>query len=87
MKERGIKYETKEYKQTGKGNYFINISYHYYNSILVGKVEDVNNIEDISKLDKNEFVNLLNSYKNEEGQYPTDWKKWKLGEDGYPTFE
>lgn len=50
-------------------------------------MEDVNNIEDISKLDKNEFVNLLNSYKNEEGQYPTDWKKWKLGEDGYPTFE
>ena len=59
----------------------------YYNSTLVGEVEDVNNIEDISKLDKNEFVNLLNSYKNEEGQYPTDWKKWKLGEDGYPIFQ
>ena len=59
----------------------------YYDSTLVGEVEDVNNIEDISKLDKNEFVNLLNSYKNEEGQYPTDWKKWKLGKDGYPTFE
>ena len=35
----------------------------------------------------NEFVNILNAYKNEEGEYPTDWKKWKLGEDEYPTFE
>ena len=59
----------------------------YYNSTLVGEVEDTNSIEDISKLNKNEFVNLLNSYKNEEGEYPTDWKKWKLGENGYPTFE
>ena len=59
----------------------------YYNSTLVGEVEDTNSIEDISKLNKNEFVNLLNSYKNEEGEYPTDWKKWKLGEDGYPIFE
>ena len=34
-----------------------------------------------------EFVNELNSYKDENNQYPSDWKKWKLGEDGYPTFE
>ena len=65
----------------------VTITNCYYNSILVGEVEDANNIEDISNWDKKEFVNLLNSYKNEEGQYPTDWKKWKLGKDGYPTFE
>ena len=59
----------------------------YYDSTLVGKVEDANNIKDISNLDKNEFVNLLNAYKNQEGQYPTDWKKWKLGVNGYPIFE
>ena len=34
-----------------------------------------------------EFVNELNSYKDENNQYPSDWKKWNLGEDGYPTFE
>ena len=34
-----------------------------------------------------EFVNELNSYKDENNQYPLDWKKWKLGKDGYPTFE
>ena len=34
-----------------------------------------------------EFVNELNSYKDENNQYPTEWKKWKLGENGYPTFE
>mgnify|MGYP001851555707 CR=1 FL=1 len=60
----------------------------YYNSTIVGEVEDSGSIEDISSLDKNEFVNLLNSYTNEgEEGYPTGWKKWKLGEDGYPTFE
>ena len=60
----------------------------YYNAILVGEVEDVGNIEDISQLDEKEFVNILNSYTNEgEQTYPTDWKKWKLGEEGYPVFE
>ena len=60
----------------------------YYDSTLVGEVEDAGSIEDISTLDKNEFVNLLNSYRNgEEKEYPTDWKKWKLGENGYPEFQ
>ena len=59
----------------------------YYNSTLTGKVEDENSITDIRALDKNEFVNLLNLYKNEEGQYPIDWKKWILGEEGYPIFQ
>ena len=60
----------------------------YYDSTLVGEIEDAGSIEDISTLDKNEFVNLLNSYRNgEEKEYPTDWKKWKLGENGYPEFQ
>ena len=32
------------------------------------------------------FVDILNSYKDDSGNYPTDWKKWTLGENGYPTF-
>ena len=32
------------------------------------------------------FVDLLNGYKDDSGNYPTDWKKWALREDGYPTF-
>ena len=59
----------------------------YYDSTIVGSVQDANNIQDISNLDKNEFVNLLNSYTNKEGQYPSEWKIWKMGANGYPTFE
>ena len=60
----------------------------YYDSTLIGDTEDTNNIEDISKLDKNEFVNRLNSYTNEENkEYPIGWKIWKLGENGYPVFQ
>ena len=32
------------------------------------------------------FVDLLNGYKDDSGNYPTDWKKWTLGENSYPTF-
>ena len=32
------------------------------------------------------FVDILNSYKDDIGNYPADWKKWTLGENGYPTF-
>ncbi len=34
-----------------------------------------------------QFVDLLNSYTGEGESYPVDWKIWKLGEDGYPTFQ
>ena len=33
-----------------------------------------------------EFVDLLNNYKDENGNYPADWNKWKIGENGYPAF-
>lgn len=32
------------------------------------------------------FVELLNSYE-EDGKYPSNWKHWKLGEEGYPEHE
>ena len=34
-----------------------------------------------------EFVQILNEYKDENNEYPSEWKKWKLGENNYPTFE
>lgn len=40
-----------------------------------------------SEMQKQEFVDLLNNYQDENGIYPSEWKKWKLGEDGYPTFD
>ena len=33
-----------------------------------------------------QMVEILNSYKDSEGAYPIEWKKWKIGSDGYPTF-
>ena len=33
-----------------------------------------------------EFADLLNNYKDENGNYPADWNKWKIGENGYPAF-
>ena len=40
-----------------------------------------NNKEEIEELKNN-----LNEYTDESGTYPREWNKWKLGEDGYPTF-
>ena len=59
-------------KEIGEQNGTLTGEMQYYNSDFIKS---------------NEFVNILNSYKNEEGEYPTDWKKWKLGKNGYPTFE
>ena len=33
-----------------------------------------------------QIVELLNSYKDDTGAYPADWKQWKVGSNGYPTF-
>lgn len=40
-----------------------------------------------SEFNSESFVSILNGYKNQNGSYPTEWKTWKLGEEGYPTFE
>ena len=65
-----------------------NIKNCYADFTIVGETEDNEKIQDISKLDKDEFVELLNSYSEEEtGLYPIGWKKWILGENGYPVFK
>ena len=61
----------------------------YYNSSLIDSTITIDNgLIDISDKSVEEFVNLLNSYKNDgEQTYPIDWKKWKVGDEGYPIFE
>ena len=58
----------------------------YYNSELSGVTQDLEGITDVKDMEMQEVVNLLNNYKDESGSYPTDWKTWTLGENGYPTF-
>ena len=58
----------------------------YYNSELSGVTQDLTGITDVKDMEMQEVVNLLNNYKDESGSYPTDWKTWTLGENGYPTF-
>ena len=48
---------------------------------------DDGEINAIENINTTEFVNILNNYKHSNGQYPIEWKKWKLGEEGYPVFE
>ena len=61
----------------------------YYNSSLINSTITIDNgLIDISDKSVDEFVNLLNSYRNDgEQKYPIDWKKWKVGDKDYPIFE
>ncbi len=45
---------------------------------------EITSIENINSI---EFVNILNTYTGEDGQYPSEWNSWKLGDEGYPVFE
>lgn len=45
------------------------------------------NLVDISDKNGQQFVDLLNSYRDDTENYPSNWKKWKLGNEGYPIFE
>ena len=60
---------------------------HYYsqnaNLIYSGSIIK----KEKSEMQSQNFIDLLNGYKDESGNYPSEWKRWKLGEDGYPTFE
>ena len=48
---------------------------------------DEGEISTIDNIGTEEFVNILNSYRKDgEETYPAEWKKWKLGEEGYPVF-
>jgi hypothetical protein len=59
----------------------------YYNSSICPNVSETENINDVKDMNITEFVNLLNSYTDDTGVYPENWKKWKVGENGYPIFE
>ena len=75
----------------------VEINHSYYTSGKsignMSKVNDENIVDNAiqkteDEIKTQEFVDLLNSYRKEgEQTYPTDWKKWKLGEEGYPAFE
>ncbi len=59
----------------------------YYNSELSGITQELEELKDVKNMMVEEFVELLNNYKDETGNYPKDWKKWKVGDKGYPIFE
>ena len=64
------------------------VNKEHYHSLNPNLIYTGNIIEKAkSEMQKQEFVDLLNSYQDENGKYPSEWKKWKLGEDGYPTFD
>lgn len=62
----------------------------YYNSSSLatnGKIEIEEGAVDIANKTAEEFVTRLNSYQDDTGSYPKDWKKWTLGKEGYPIWE
>ena len=59
----------------------------YYNSSLIdSNITADNGLIDISNKSIQEFVNLLNSYQDDDNIYPSNWKKWKSGDNGLPIF-
>lgn len=67
----------------------------YYSSVInENKLNEIGLI-DISSNTLEEFVELLNAYREEKEDeqgnttqiWPESWKKWKAGEKGYPIFE
>ena len=63
-----------------------NNCYYFSNLESNGEIVGEGTI-DISEKTTEEFVELLNSYTDDTGTYPSDWKRWKVGENGYPVFE
>lgn len=59
---------------------------YYYSSALTSSYAE-NDAIDVDGKTAEEIVELLNSYIDDTEDYPTDWNKWKVGDDGYPTFE
>ena len=51
-----------------------------------GSYEGTVETKTIEEIKTQGFVDILNSYKDDSGNYPTDWKTWSLGENGYPTL-
>ena len=66
----------------------VTVILYILNEYVYSTIKIDNDLIDISDKSVEEFINLLNSYINDdEEEYPTDWKKWKLGEKGYPEIE
>ena len=40
-----------------------------------------------SKEEMKKIVELLNDFKDDNGNYPSNWNRWKLGENGYLIFD
>ena len=76
-------------KKAMVGNIAFTITNGYYNSSLTDSTITIDNgLIDIADKSSEEFINLLNSYRNDgEETYPIDWKRWKLGEKGYPVLD
>ena len=76
-------------KKAMVGNIEFTITNGYYNSSLTDSTITIDNgLIDIADKSSEEFINLLNSYRNDgEETYPIDWKRWKLGEKGYPVLD
>ena len=71
-----------------KSNLIIDNSYYLRNtcSVAVGNEEDSQyGVTQVESLTNEELKNYLNMYIQTENQQ--NWKKWKLGEEGYPIFE
>ncbi len=62
-------------------------SCYYYSNLTPSEITIESGLINMEGKTCNEFVELLNSYKDENGVYPEGWKKWKVGENGYPTFQ
>ena len=71
-----------------KENLKINNSYYLSNtcSVAVGNEDDSGyGITKLENMTNEELKNYLNEYKEKNNK--GDWKSWKIGENGYPTFE
>ena len=71
-----------------KENLKINNSYYLSNTcnVAVGNEDDSGyGVTKLESMTNEELKNYLNEYKEKNNQ--GEWKNWKLGENGYPTFE
>ena len=60
----------------------------YYSSTINSNMTSLEeNLVDVSDKTGQEIVDLLNSYRDNTGNYHNNWKKWKMGDKGYPVFE
>ena len=84
-------YNLGKLKSSNNNNYeissnIINKCYYSSNTNKDVEVKDEENAIDIADKSAQQLVDLLNSYKDETGEYPSEWKQWTLGENGYPVF-